>query len=490
MKVGDLYLGDVDGSEEFKNKERIENLYFLDVKQDDISDLISGRKRYIHGYKGTGKTSLIKVLENKCREEKTPYISMSYRKVREDAEVIHEFREKFKLFKDRYDEEEDRDTTTLTFWKWYLLSLVAKKFVDVESQDLIYETRQRFFQAIASVLDMLIVTFDPAGHMSVGLNVSKNSSEDEEESIVKAARAIRKLAQKIEGNLNKKVILFIDEVELTRARSTYGIDRTMIKNLLIATKYVNDITSNLHVVLAVRDEVAYDLRGDEINKLLEGFGVQVSWWSKTNVTVDHALWRLMFKKIRYSMKDNDHPDRYTDYNLWNRWFPFSIDGKDSWKFLFEITWARPRDFVRLLTMMQDHCREQVHFTRAGYDLAIRAYSQSAFSEISEEISTLFDDQTMSKISSIIQELGINFLSHDFINKARKRGIISPSTVLDEMYRVGLIGQHYLDQDKVGIWRFFYRNDMKPDLSKPFSVHRALHDALGVKGKFNEAVLYS
>ncbi|MHB8988516.1 MAG: ATP-binding protein [Desulfobulbia bacterium] len=490
MRVSDLYLGNVDGSEEFQNKERIDNLYFLGVRENEIAELISGRKRYVHGYKGTGKTSLIKVLENKCREDGTPYISMSYRKVREDAEVIHEFREKFKLFKDRYDEEEDRDTTTLTFWKWYLLSLIAKQFVDVESHDLIYETKQRFFQAMASVLDMLIVTVDPSGSMSLGLNIKK-SLGDEDENIVKAARAIRSIASKIENNLNKKVILFIDEVELTKARSTYGIDRTMIKNLLIATKYVNDITSNLHVVLAVRDEVVYDLRGDEINKLLEDFGVQVSWWSKTSVTVDHALWRLMFKKIRYSMtKNGENTDRYTDFNLWNRWFPFTIDGKESWKFLFEITWARPRDFVRLLSMMQDHCRDQVHFTRSGYDLAIRSYSQSAFSEISEEISTLFDDQTMSKISGILQELGINFPSHSFIEKARKRGIISPSIVLDEMYRVGLVGQHFLDQDKVGKWRFFYRNDMAPDLSKPFTVHRALHDALGVKGKFNEAILYS
>lgn len=489
MKVGDLFLGDVEGSEEFKNKERIDNLYFLGVRQEDIELLLSGKKRYIHGYKGTGKTSLIKVLENKSKDRGVPYVSMSYRKIREDAEVVHEFREKFKIFKDNYDEEEDKDTTTLTFWKWYLLSLITKQFLEVSTKDLIQATRQRFFHAIATVLDMLVITVDPAGKMSVGLDIKKFCEVDEEENLVKAARSIRNLKNNIQKHLKEKVIIFIDEVELTKARSTYGIDRTMIKNLLIATKYVNEITDNLHIVLAVRDEVVYDLRGDEINKLLEGFGVQVSWWSKTNVTIDHALWRLMFQKIRYSMKEYDNPDLYTDYNLWNRWFPFSIDGKQSWKFLFEITWARPRDFVRLLSMMRDQCRDQVHFTRAGYDLAIRAYSQNAYSEISEEISTLFDDQTMARISHIIQALGINFFSHSFVEKARERGITSPSIVLDEMYRVGLIGQHFLDDHRVGKWRFFYRNDKALDLSKPFTVHRALHDALGVKGKFNEAVLY-
>jgi len=490
MKVGELFLGNVEGSEEFKNKEMIDKLYFLGILQDDIEQLISGEKRYIHGYKGTGKTSLIKVLEDKCKNNNTAFFSLSYKKIREDAEVIHEFREKFKLFKGLYDEEEDKDTITLTFWKWYLLSMIAKSYIETTASDLIQETQQKFFYALASVLDMLVVTFEPTGHVSVGLDVKKYCNPAEEESIVKAARSIRKLTAKISEKLNQKVIIFIDEVELTKARNTYGIDRTMIKNLIIASKYVNEISDNLHVVLAVRDEVVYDLKGDEINKLLEDFGVQVSWWSKTNVTIDHALWRLMFKKIRYSMKDKENPDLYTDQQLWERWFPFTIDGKPSWKFLFELTWARPRDFVRLLNMMKIHCKDSPHFTRSSYDLAIRQYSQSAYTEISEEISTLFDEQTMSIIANIMKELGINFHSYKFNEKARKFRISTPSIVLDEMYRVGVIGQNFLDGRKKPIWRFFYRNDMYSDISKPFIVHRALHDALGVKGKFNESVLYA
>jgi len=490
MLVGDLYLGDVEGSEEFNSKASIDNLYFMGVSTSDIENLMSGRKRYIHGYKGTGKTSLIKLLETRCKDEHISYFSISYRKIREDAEVVHEFRERFRLFRDTFTEEEDRDTTTLTFWKWYLLSLIARQFLGEEPDDLIQSTRQKFFRAIASVLDMLVVIFDPNGNVIFGLKTDKALSTDENASISEAAQSIRRLAKKIHDRLDSKVIIFIDELELTRARSTYDVDRTMIKNLVIATKHINEISKNLHIVLAVRDEVVYDLRGDEINKLLDGFGVSLTWWTNTRVTLDHHLWRLMFKKIRFSMKiNNDNPDILTDAELWQRWFPFSFGNKESWKVFFELTWARPRDFVRLLSLMRDQCRDAKCFSNLAYDLALRSYSQSALSEISEEISTLFDDETMRKVQKIIQSLGVNFTPSQFIECERKVGISTPSIILDEMYRVGFIGNHYREES-FPRWLFFYRNNKIPDMNRPFEVHKALHYALGIKGRFSTSVYYS
>ncbi|SMC63048.1 hypothetical protein SAMN02746065_10630 [Desulfocicer vacuolatum DSM 3385] len=490
MLVGDLFLGDIDGSEEFKTKENIENLYFMGVSQKNIDSLVTGKKRYVHGYKGTGKTSLLKLLENSCIERQIPFISLSYNKVREDAEIIDEFRRRFKVFSDVFEEENDKDTTTLTFWKWYLLSLIASKFIDNGFSQLIYNTKQSFFRAIASVLDMLVVTVDPNGAVSVGLRMQNIYSEEESESIVQAARNIRYLSNQISQKLNKKVVVFIDEVELTKARSTYGIDRTMIKNLILATKYINGITSNLHVLIALRDEVIHDLRGDEINKLMDNFGVKLSWWTNPRITVDHPLWRLMFKKIRYSMVGKENSDLMSDSQLWNRWFPFKIDGRDTWKFFFELTWARPRDFVRLLSLMKNKCEQEKSFTRSAYDSAIRAYSNSAYSEISEEISTLFDDSAMNKLQIIIQQLGLNFTSQEFYDEARIRNLSAPSVILDEIYRVGVVGNHFSGGNRKGQWRFFYRNDSVSDFTKAFEIHRALHDALGIKDTFRKSVFYS
>ncbi|MPM30017.1 hypothetical protein SDC9_76559 [bioreactor metagenome] len=52
-----------------------------------------------------------------------------------------------------------------------------------------------------------------------------------------------------------------------------------------------------------------------------------------------------------------------------------------------------------------------------------------------------------------------------------------------MYRVGFVGNHYRLRNK-SIWRFFYRNDTVLDTHNLIEVHRALQEALGIKGRFN------
>lgn len=77
-------------------------------------------------------------MENKAKEKNIHYISLSYRILREDAEFIHSFRTKFNTMKDELNKEEDKDTIALTFWRWYILSLISKQFVDTNPLDLIY----------------------------------------------------------------------------------------------------------------------------------------------------------------------------------------------------------------------------------------------------------------------------------------------------------------------------------------------------------------
>ncbi len=316
--------------------------------------------------------------------------------------------------------------------------------------------------------------------------MNTDNSVSEEESIIVAAKKIRLLTNEIKEKLDKKVIIFIDELELSRARSTYEIDKTMIKNLILATKSINQINNNLHIVLAIRDEVLYNLRGDEINKLRDDFGVSLNWWSKNDISLEHNLWKLMFKKIRYSMDQNGEKHSHlSDRKLWDRWFPFKFTDnfdKDAWKHFFELTWARPRDFVRLLSLMKENSGEMLSFSRESYDLAIKTYSERAFNEISEELATIFDDKKMDKIVRIIQELGINFTESEFTHVAKKHMLEYPDDVLEEMYRVSFVGNHYF-LNKKSFWRFFYRNNKHPDRSKTYEVHGALHDALGIKGSF-------
>mgnify|MGYP000154911164 CR=1 FL=1 len=97
MKIDDLYFGLTEGDEEFKTLDDINNLYFQDISQRSIDELISGRKRFIVGYKGTGKTTIIKYLSLLCNDRKINNIFISYRKVREEADVMAQLKQELNL---------------------------------------------------------------------------------------------------------------------------------------------------------------------------------------------------------------------------------------------------------------------------------------------------------------------------------------------------------------------------------------------------------
>lgn len=506
MLVKELFLGKVEGADEFEKQTAVDELYFMGIDEDQIEDIMDGEIRYIHGYKGTGKTSLIKRLEKECTNRNIKYISIGYRKLQEDAgfieqfrgflndyhstkELIEGFRTKIQSIKLMYRGMDDTDTATLAFWEWYLLSLVADKYLnDIDSNSLIYSSKNKLFRALAKLLNVLVISVDSNGNFSAGINMNAEGiSEDTTENISYSAEKIRDLSSDIKNNLEEKVVLFIDELELTKGRGTYDIDRIIIMNLILATRKINKLSKNLHIVLAVRDEVLYDLQGVEINKLRDDYGLSINWWSNERNKLDHKLWRLMFKKITYSMKEKENTD-LSYQELWNRWFPFSIEEKESWKFIFELTWARPRDFVRILTLMQKSCRNNHHFTRECYDKIAKKYSQTAYDEMKEEIATLFDEKTSRYVERVIQSLGSNFTLSQFMEKATDYEIEDPEKVLEEMYRVSFIGNHYCIKNDTK-WRFAYRGDLLPEKTKPFEVHRALREALGIKDVFNADIFY-
>jgi len=490
MRVKDLYFGEVEGSEEFKNREAIENLYYLNISPDYIKLLLNGDKRYIHGYKGTGKTSLLKLLEYESKKTGIDFFSIQYKTLRDDAEFIHNLRENFNTFKEELMSDQDRDLIILTFWKWYILSLISKKYFKPNKLDLIYEASSGIFRTIANIIDSITIIFDANGNIGFKIN-TKNVDTTEKSNMYIAAEAskkIKKLSMNLKENLKHKVILFFDELELSKTRSTYGIDRVLIKNLILATKELNNISQFFHIVIAVRDEVLYNLRGDEINKLRDDFGVSLTWWNTSKVSLQHNLWQMVFKKIRYSMTIHGEATSLSDSDLWKKWFPFKINNHESWKHIFHLTWARPRDFVRILNLMRENAIEMNNFTRTSYDSALKTYSESALSEISEELATIFDDDLMEKLKRIIQRLGINFMEDEFINKSSSYGVSNPESVLEEMYRVSFVGNHYFEKGS-SRWRFYYRGDKMPDYSKPFEVHSALHHALGIRDRFNSTIYY-
>ena len=117
MKVKDLYIGDVEGKNEFSNNvEEIEEIF---LKLDHLEENFIDRSQYfIFGHKGTGKTSLLKYIEYKVKELKDDAIMILFKDIKQDPLTYMQFK---KLLSNS----DDKDMATMTFWQWFLLSYLV-----------------------------------------------------------------------------------------------------------------------------------------------------------------------------------------------------------------------------------------------------------------------------------------------------------------------------------------------------------------------------
>lgn len=498
MTTLDIEFGDTEGKREFNNSANILNMFFKDEYKDYLEDFITGKLRYIYGLKGTGKTSLLKYLEDVAISKEIETMYISYKDFKEEADVIHEFRNELS-------NSNDQDTYTLTFWRWYLLSLISKNFLNESKYDinnLIYHSKVKFFRLLSNILD--VITEVNIGNNATNVNVKFCAGNFNVKWDGQTADRIRQLETNIKEGLEKKVIIFIDELEISKFSSTYDVDAVLVKNLIRATRKINDLNLNLHIVLAVRSEVVNSIAvaGDEINKELEDFGFEIEW-HRRKFDIEHPLIMMFIQKIRYSMKQyaskqtnsthlTNEVERMSNSDIWYRWFPKYISNTSTPEFILQNTWLKPRDLSRLFRTMKRYNNNANMFTQFSYEEAIKKVGEDSWKEIQEELSSIYTPLIMGSVKDVLETMQILFLKDDFLKEAKKKSINEEDAVkiLQDLYRVSAIGNSYKTRkynQLRSIYRFSYRNDKQLYEDRAIIVHKAIEKGLGLSD-FNEKLL--
>lgn len=105
------------------------------------------------------------------------------------------------------------------------------------------------------------------------------------------------------------MFLFLDELELSFTNSkAYKRDAKLIRDLIIVVDKFNKLCRKLRydvfALCSVRSEVlnAVGSTGKEINKVIEDFGVMVSWHQAGGDLRDHPLIKIILKRLALSEK--------------------------------------------------------------------------------------------------------------------------------------------------------------------------------------------
>ena len=520
LQLKDLYFGNIDAKNELLINSAEEHERFLSgfllpptVIEDD---LLSGRKYFITGMKGIGKTALLRYLDLRLRKKEhyqTALLLFKSDITDSDKKAIIRIGGKTTVANPEMPD--DTDFSYETAWKWFLYRVIVEYQEQTGSKKIFKENAdwERFIQCINAPLNnderSGIKSFIPSlskGKVKIASSPSIELDfdwDDKEKRLIDFS-ALLKQVDRLFSRLtptSEAFTLFIDELEVdTSSEAKQTHDKKLIRDLIIAIERFNSgcfsRNYNVRIIAALRSEVlsAIELTGKEVNKIISDFGVPIIW-NRGGITLkDHPLLKIIELRLQYSETYNSRNHDYREERAWDRYFPAQLSSKPSEAYILNMTWLRPRDIVRLLNIVRDASPSSTNFNDNAIAISRKEYSLQSWIELTEELSIRYTKEDIEGIKYIFSGFTRYFNVQTFQNHIMDRAELYPpveslhkrhkcSTLLMDLYNVGVIGNN----DKTWVkgklklkQRFNYKGDYFPVLDKEFVVHNALCPFFGIK----------
>ena len=513
LRIKDIFIGKTDAKNELIESSNQEILAFKSgfLMPDNVipEDFFSGKRYYITGLKGTGKTALLRYLSICVNEQKNCHSSFILFK----SDIKEDKRSELEKIADIINRKHDSLGGFKDFERPWLLFLFQRivKFCEDRSIQLFQNDNhwKEFKKTILGSLDLKKKEgslFPKITHGKVSLDVKYVKAEvdlDFKENESDPIRLIdfdslindcELMFQKLTP-LGEKLYLFIDEMELTLGtESQYQRDIDLIRDLVLSIDWLNRLSRSLkyplYCITGIRQEVlaATQSTGKEINKPISDFGIALRWQQFSGDDARHPLIKIIIKRLMYAEESLPENDRAPESGIWDRYFPASIDKKPTRKYILDQTWYRPRDIVRILAIAQQQFPNEEAFSENVFSSINKNYSVESWTEQEEELRAKYSKNDIKGIKHILMGLSNPFTYSEVVSKSEAlRGMYDNvnsvllkykiGDVLSHMFRLGIIGN-----SETNAKRFSFRGDDELLIEKPMMVHRALWNVLSITKK--------
>lgn len=514
LQLKDIFIGKTDAKNEFIENSVIEQDRFkesyLIPENINFDDFENGRRYYITGLKGTGKTALLRYLEislNGKNETSSSFILFKSDFSEEDKAA---FSKAASTFLTEKNDSVEFDEDFMNIWEWFLHRHIVK--LSKEKNVQFFEDNKDWEKYSKCVLapklgneDSGITKLFPKlrrGSIEIEGDIEILKSklgiefdwENEENKLVKFSSIVRQaneLYKKLKPT-TKKLYVFIDELELTLGKNKqYVKDVRLIRDLIVAINYLNSTSRalkyNIFFITAIRSEVLTSIQssGKEINKPILDFGISLKWQQSGGNIKSHPLIRIINKKIQSAEKNGGLIKISTDEEIWENYFPEKVNSINTQEYILHRTWYRPRDIVRLLTIAQQQFPNETTFSHAVFDAIAKEYSTQSWMEHAEELRTVFTEREIDGVKRLLTSISCPFNFNEFTKIClEKKEIYSdvelllkdqkPADILSILYRIGLIGN---TGSKV---RYSFRGDDELVIESSMKIHDPLWNYLSIE----------
>lgn len=474
-----------------------------------IKDFLEGKRYYIVGRKGTGKTALLKYLE--CTFKKQPENLVIPIRFKSDFDEID--KKGVKAASINLDDEIIDNGLTpnlksyVSAWQVYLIYQIYKHSETTDGEYSVFKN-EKDFMIMCKLLELVygkdggskIVPKITKGSISVaagtrGIDASLSAEIEFHDNRVNFELVVKKIIElykKLHFDRNPVYVL-VDELELSiKTKKLREADIELIRDLVLAINNLNRLSQErnfeIHFYASARTDVLESLlsSGYEINKCIEDYGVKVEWYQRGGNYCDNPLLKLLEKKINASEKANGLA---ITENVWEKYFEPQINRLEVRKFLLTFSWYRPRDMVRMMQYAQMHCKEDaVKVNQEAFDRAIQEYSNRMWSEVTEELALKFNAEELKAIKKILTGIEVPFTKtyiekrievlakdYDYIKQFKEKYRVTD--LLDLLFDWGIIG----NSGERMVFSFLGYTEM--DIMKPMIIHTPLRN-------FFEVVSYS
>lgn len=516
LSLKNIYVGEVDTTIEIKigGREAIGAFYesYFVRNQTEIDDFIVGKKLYVYGQKGVGKTAFLRYIEENMRRDKSGSRSSEMFFFTQDFPTrIHHDITRFLLDqqsiyqnKDGVDNNLFRDLDYEDFWIYTILKRISEFSQTTLNRVILSDENLKAFQRQFSLIEPETVFARFArlvqNPKSVVAKLSAQPEIEVKYEFDGTAGDIEKFNQYVKAalelfkklNLNPSVShrIFFDEIDPRVGNGrAFDLDCILIRDLVVAIYKLNTARPEGHRQLvfsaAIRSEVfrAVNKLGKEIHKLIEQAGVYMTWGEFGKRDVHHPLVKMVCRKIIYSEKKAGIFPVEEEENLeriWKKYFIKSGTEILSVAELLRLTWFKPRDLVRLLSTCKKIDGESRVFSAGLLERSRKIYANDSWQEIQSQLSASMGPGTVGAIESILTRYKDIFSFNDLRNRIKSLSVDDESIrvlfskndvggLVRTMYINGIIGNIYGRTDQ----RFYFLGDNDPDLGGDFILHPAL-----------------
>ncbi|MBX2906631.1 MAG: hypothetical protein KF744_11370 [Taibaiella sp.] len=519
LKLKQIFVGNVDAKHELVGETIEEKNNFLSsfLMPDNFTaeDYLLRNKYFVTGLKGTGKTALLRYLSLKL-EQPNSYTSFVLFKTdfsEEDRKELHKTGKSTIADTEKdVTDEDDYTNTWLWFFYKHILDVVESKKIRVfsENEDFVnFKICLTSFQekldegAIKRVFPKLkkgSFEFKLGSKENYGKGTVEFEWIDSEKKLVRFSALVTKTShyfkRLVRSNFGDCLTIFIDELELSYGKSKqFNRDIRLIRDLISAIYQINTVMAKssikIKLIAAIRSEVLSSTvsAGKEINKIVADFGTPINWHQSGGDIKSHPLFKILYKRILTSEIAHGLTEQQ-DYNsLWERYFPPQIQNRNAHDYILSLTWYRPRDIIRLLSIGQKFFPNENSFTHQVFDAIKKEYSSDCWIEQAEELKSKFSSVQIDGIRLILTGITspFNFTEIKRIADEKKElynevdellKTHKLASILNILFQIGIIGNSYPK------YRFAFRGDQDLLIDKPMKVHDALYNYLAVEKKEN------